>query len=59
MKKTSPAVRLAWGTGYGLAGIGFFFSIIGVFGLITAIGSLLVFIVIAIISIFQTTSAGN
>lgn len=57
MKKTSPAVRLAWGIGYGLAGIGFFFSIIGVFGPIAAVGSLLVFILIAIISIFQTASA--
>ncbi len=54
MNKTSPGARVALGIGHGLAGIVFFFSIIGVFGLSTAIGGLLLFIAIAVVSIFQT-----
>lgn len=59
MNHTSPATRLALGVGHALVGIGFFFSMIGVFGLMTAIGSLLLFIVLAVVSIFQTTGAEN
>jgi hypothetical protein len=59
MNKTSPVAHLALGIGHALAGVGFFFSIIGVFGLIAAIGSLLLFIVIAVVSIFQTAGAEN
>jgi hypothetical protein len=36
-----------------LAGVCFFFSIIGVFGLAIAIGSLLLFIVVAVFSTYQ------
>jgi hypothetical protein len=56
MSKTSPAARLALGIGHGSAGIGFFFSIVGVFGLSAAICSLILFIVIAVVSSFQTVN---
>jgi hypothetical protein len=57
MNNTSPLARLIWGITHGLAGIFFFFSIIGVFGQITAIACLLVFILIAVASIVQTAGA--
>lgn len=54
MDRTSPSVRFALGMGYELAGALFFFAIIGVFGLHIAIGSLLLFIALAICSLFRT-----
>jgi hypothetical protein len=51
MTDASHAMRVVWAILYRLAGMGFFFAIIGVFGLTTAIVGLLLFVAAAIFSI--------
>jgi hypothetical protein len=46
--------RYSIGSGYALAGILFFFAIIGVFGLKLAIGSLALFVILALASTATT-----
>lgn len=59
MDRTSPPVRFALGMGYGLAGALLFFAIIGVFGLHIAIGSLVFFIALTILSLFRTAGESS
>jgi hypothetical protein len=51
--------RYSTGSGYALAGILFFFAIIGVFGLKIAIGSLVLFVLLALASIATTEEQGG
>jgi hypothetical protein len=50
MTKYQGLGRYSIGSGYALAGILFFFAIIGVFGLKIAIGSLVLFVLLAVAS---------
>jgi hypothetical protein len=55
MKSMKNVRRAAGATGVAIVGTGFFFTIIGVFGLGFAITGLLVFVVIAAITYFAFT----
>jgi hypothetical protein len=46
----TPALRCFGNVAVTLIGVAFFFAIIGVFGLLTAIGALALFIVLALLS---------
>ncbi len=56
MTDASHAMRVVWAILYSLAGMGFFFAIIGVFGLTTAIAGLLLFVAAAIFSIVRPST---
>jgi hypothetical protein len=53
MSQNSLAGRCIWGTLHLFAGIAFFFAIIGVFGMTTAIGSLTLFVALGLVSILK------
>jgi hypothetical protein len=57
VKETSAAVRSLWGVLYACAGIAFFFSIIGVFGLSGAVLSLVLYVTLSIVLILQKNRA--